>query len=323
MSHTAPPDGLASHRVVNPPVPRLTVVIANPGSGDDLRDSLTALQEGIVGEPLELLLVGSTLPSGFPSAPGWVVRTLPVGPNMLVPDQWGVGLRHASAPLIAFFSGDTRITPAWWPSVAEGIEEDRVAGIAGGICLAPSGRPDTGVFLARYAAFLPQADGGEPRPTTKLPGEATLYRREALSHYPDLLAGGFWETLFHERLQRDGWQLRFHPHPLAQFKNAPGVVAFTQQRCEHAIRHGVERVYLYGHSRIGITLRAPLVPAVMCCRVIRLAAPNRWGRAALRSGLPRLLLYLTAWAWGECVGAWRRSDRHRDGTGVLGSGATR
>lgn len=264
-------------------------------------------------EPIELLLTGSpppAAPEGFVAPPSWQFRRIATDPTMLVPEQWGVGLCHATAPLIAFFSGDTVITPAWWPAVASAIAADGVAGVATGIALAPTGNPDAAVFLARYSTFLPQP--GQPsHASTNLPGEATVYRRSVLMGYPELVRQGFWEIRFHQRILADGWQLRVLPQPLTLCHAAPGTVAFMQQRCRHAQQFGAERVRLRGHSPIGITLRAPLVPWVMLGRILRRALPNRWGRRALRSGLPRLVLYLIAWSWGEVVGAWQRNNENQ------------
>ncbi|MDX2208174.1 MAG: hypothetical protein SFU57_11060 [Gemmatimonadales bacterium] len=293
--------------------PRLSVVLAAPPRADVINRALTALQEGLPGETIELLLTGSpppTVPDGNLLPSCWHIRHLATDPKMLVPEQWGVGLRHASAPLIAFFSGDTVITPDWWPAVATAIAEDGVAGVATGIALLPTGRPDAAVFLARYSTFLPQA-GGQSHTCTNLPGEATVYRRAVLTQYPELIREGFWEIRFHQRMLAEGWRLRFLPQPLTLFHAAPGVVAFMQQRCGHAQQFGAERVRRFGQSRLGITVRAPLVPWVMLGRILRRAIPNRWGRRALRTGLPRLILYLMAWSWGEVLGAWRANDENQ------------
>jgi hypothetical protein len=132
-----------------------------------------------------------------------------------------------------------------------------------------------------------------------------------LTRYPELIREGFWEIRFHQRILADGWRLRFLPQPLTLFHAAPGVVAFMQQRCGHAQQFGAERVRRFGQSRLGITVRAPLVPWVMLGRILRRAIPNQWGRRALLTGLPRLILYLMAWSWGEVLGAWRANDENQ------------
>jgi len=290
--------------VTGSPRPALSIIVATPGTGGvDLGPLLRALADSLVDESLiELLVMGSGRDESVRAPTGWTSRWLATPTDALVPDQWGVGLRAATAPLVAFLTPDCLVMPGWWRAASAAIAEDGVAGAAGGIDLAREGRPSAGVYLARYSAFLPR-----PTPVLEtradLPGEVTIYRREALLAYPQLAGGGFWEVRFHSCLLADGWRLAFIPEALAVFHGRPGVVEFMQQRCRHATIFGSERVSHRGESRLALVMKAPMVPVLLVARILRRALANRSGRRAIVRGLGPLCLFALAWAAGEARGA--------------------
>jgi hypothetical protein len=296
-------------------VPRLSLILATPDEDLDLGPMLAALTATLAGEsPIEIVVTGAGEPALDTPPPRWSVARLQTPRGMLVPDQWGVGLRAATGELVAFLSPDLRPLPGWWPAASSAIAEAGVAGAAGGIDLAPEGHPDAGVFLARYSAFLPRSPG-DPEARADLPGEATIYRRDALLGYPDLAEGGFWEIRFHRRLLADGWRLVSLPQALALFHGRQGTVAFAQQRWRHATVFGAERVIHRGESRLGLLLRAPLVPFLLVTRILWRALGSGPGRRAIPRGLGPLVLHATAWAAGEANGALRAKPTRAGGAG--------
>lgn len=262
------------------------------------------LRATMAGTPVELLLTGDTQPAEPDLPDNWQCRWLPTDPSMLVPDQWGVGLRAATAPLVGFFTPDLLPIPAWWPTLSGLTRIATVAGAGGGIALGARTVTTAGVYLTRYSRFLPRAQG-HPEEVDHLPGEVSIYRREALLAYPDLVERGFWEVEYHGRLVADGWRLLFSPEVLAECHANPSTVAIMQQRYEHAQQYGSELVRREHKSRFLIALRAPLVPLLLTARSLRRAWGNPWGRKAIALGLAPLLLYTMAWGYGEAVGAWR------------------
>lgn len=289
--------------------PALSVVLASSLPGQVPGPVLAALKTSCGSLDLELLLTGGlVVPKDGPPWP-FAFRTIQTATGSLVPDQWGAGLREATAPLVAFLTPDMQVAPAWWPALSQAVTEARVAGAAGGIALARTRqRGNAGIFLARYSAFLPQAHS-PVADHANLPGEASVYRRDLLMAHTDLVQGGFWEVAFHERLHEAGWKLQLLPAPLVEYTGSPSTVAFTRQRWMHATRHGARRVLAAGESPWRILAQAPAVPGVLVLRVLRRCLPNRWGRAALARGLGPLLVYTTVWAIGEVTGAFRARRR--------------
>jgi hypothetical protein len=283
----------------------LSAVVSRRDEAMSLAPLVASLHATMTGVPVELLVTGATEPSMPPLPDDWQCRWLPTDRAMLVPDQWGSGLRAATAPLVGFFTPDLLPTPGWWPTLEPLIGVSGVAGAAGGIALGTRAMPAAGVFLTRYSRFFPR-DQGRPEAVDHLPGEVSIYRRETLLACPDLAARGFWEIHYHERLRSHGWRLLFSPAVLAECHlNGTSILSMMRQRSEHGQQYGSELVQRHHRSRLAVALRAPLVPLLLTVRSLRRAWGNPWGRRAIPLGLAPLLLYTIAWGYGEGIGAWR------------------
>ncbi len=289
--------------MITAPGAAMTAVVSFGDDASPPAPLIASLLTTMAGAPVELLVSGAQEPA-LPQLPAnWRYRWLPTPPGMLVPEQWGVGLRVATAPLIGFLTPDLLPAPTWWPTLRALVTAPDVAGAAGGIGLGHPSWSTAGVYLTRYSQFFPHT---RPTPVlvANLPGEVSLYRRAALLAYPDLVSRGFWEIQFHERLLASGWKLAFTPGVLASCHARPATAAMIRQRVAHAQQFGADQVRTGARTRAGITLRAPLVPVVLTFRSLRRALVNRWARKAILSGLAPLLLYSLGWAFGEAVGAW-------------------
>lgn len=295
----------ASGRVSSPTVPpHLSIVLSRAPDGAAISAAVEALANALPVSSVELLLT-TEREAGDPNVPpAWKVRWLGAGPARLVPEQWGVGLRSASAPLVAFFSTDVVPRAGWWAAVSTLISVPGTAGA--GVAVRPGVTSPSAVaaFLARYSRFLPEHP---PRTMTltDLAGEASIYHTAVLRRETDLLEHGFWEVEFHRRILASGWGLRYRSEGLAEYRGTPRVVAFTQQRCRHAMLHGAARRYRHSEHPLSIILKAPLVPIVLLCRILRRGWRSPTVRPVMAKGLVPLLLYLAAWAFGEARGAFR------------------
>lgn len=282
----------------------LSAVVSLTNDASSPAPLIASLRATMAGAAVDLLVTSHTEPSLQHIPDNWQYRWLRTDPAMLVPDRWGVGLRAATAPLVGFFTPDLLPTPGWWPTLKSLTDAAGVAGAGGGIALGARTVATAGVFLSRYSRFFPR-EQGHPEAVDHLPGEVSIYRREALLAYPDLIARGFWEVEYHERLVADGWKLLFSPEVLAKCHASPSTVAMMQQRKVHAQLYGAGLVRRHKHSRLQIALRAPIVPVLLTARSLRRAWGNPWGREAIALGLAPLLLYTIAWGYGEAIGAWR------------------
>ncbi len=173
--------------------PALSVIISSNSPDADLDAVFAALDQSCPQVALEIILTGGAAASV--SRPPGAVKPRPTATavDSLIPEQWGAGLRIATAPLVAFLTTDLLLTPAWWPALARLVRSEGVAGAAGGIALGSRTVSAAGVFLTRYSRFFPR-DQAQSVELSDLPGEVSIYRREALLAYPDLVAGGFWEV---------------------------------------------------------------------------------------------------------------------------------
>ncbi len=288
--------------------PDLTVVLASPGPEACPGPALAALVTATAGIRLEVILVGGT---GTPELT-WPAgtRVIPIAARLgaLVPEQWGEGLRAASGNYVGFLSAEFRVRPAWAHALIAALEEG-ASGAAGGIGLAPDvGAATAGMYLARYSAFLPHPPGGTPVRVPEIPGDTAIYRRADLLQDPDLLARGFWEVEFHERMRTRGRYVVRVAGVLAEFSGPSALGSSMKQRYRHARSYGVARVRQFGHRPAAITLVAPFVPWILAWRAIRRAVRNGWGRRAIPRGAGSLLLLSLAWACGEVRGAWGANE---------------
>lgn len=293
--------------MITAPGAAMTAVLSFGDDASPPAPLIASLLTTMAGAPVELLVSGAREPA-LPQLPAnWQYRWLPTPPGMLVPEQWGVGLRVATAPLIGFLTPDLLPAPSWWPTLQALVTNPGVAGAAGGIGLGQPSWATSGVYLTRYSQFFPHS---QPTPVfvANLPGEVSLYRREALLACSDLVARGFWEIHYHKRLLASGSKLAFAAGVLATCHARPATVVVLQQRVAHAKQFGADQVRAGARTRAGITLRAPLVPVVLTFRSVRRALVNRWARRAILSGLAPLVLYSLGWGFGEAIGAWRAGE---------------
>ena len=93
--------------------PALSIVLASTAPGPVPEIVSAALRASCAAVDVELILTGGLAPPV--GRPLEFVRTQQVATasGALVPDQWGAGLRAATAPLVAFLTIETRIDPAW------------------------------------------------------------------------------------------------------------------------------------------------------------------------------------------------------------------
>ncbi len=282
----------------------MTAVVSFNEDSSSPTPLIASLLTTMAGAPVELLVTGDKAPSLPPLPANWVFEWLPTPQGMLVPEQWGVGLRGGTAPLIGFFTPDLLPEPTWWPTLQGLLATPDVAGAAGGIGVGQLSWSTAGVYLTRYSQFFPHSQPA-PLSVANLPGEVSIYRREALSACFDLISHGFWEIQYHRQLLASGWKLAFAAGVLASCHAQPKTAALMQQRVAHAKQFGADQVRTGARTRVGAAFRAPLVPLVLTLRSLRRALVNRWARRTILSGLAPLMLYSLGWGYGEAIGAWQ------------------
>jgi hypothetical protein len=241
------------------------------------------------------------LASRFPN-----IRVLyrPIG--QLAPQLWRDGLVRTEAPLIAFTTAQMRFGPGWRVALIDRLNETNASGVGGPIAPGASlSLIDRAVALIRYSRYFPPIS---PKITDEPPGENALYRRDRLRDVEPSWADGFWEIEVHQALRQRGEVLAMASSAVVTFEGGSLWRSILQQRFRHAKRYGAYRSKDANLLvRLAKFVMTPLVPPLLCLRIIRNLLSKRIRLWRWVAAGPGVMLFATVWAIGEAVGVCRRS----------------
>jgi hypothetical protein len=289
---------------VSPPVPELSVLIPFVNDPSDLAACLGALAQERERASLEVLVVerhgGQTR--------DWVAREYPwvellsAPPGTPIPALRALGFDAARAPSVAVIE-DHVIVPAGW---TRQLLEARARGerVIGGSVenAATDTLVDWASFLCEYHHMIPPIAEG---PVPGLPGNNTVYDRELLVQYRDVIAEGRWEDRLHQAIRDGGVELYSRPEIVVGHAMHYTVGLYTSQRYLYSRAYAGSR--FRGASlarRIGTGLAAFALPPMIFWRVVTTVWRKHRHRNELVRSLPLLGWFTLAWAAGEIVGYW-------------------
>lgn len=279
---------------------RLSVVLACGRNSLPPEESLAALRAACQGIETELIVAhaaGVPVPHDGAAPPVAVAG----GAEALIPELWGLGIRAASGDVVALTIPECRV-PAGWARALLGAIADGATGAGGGFALAGGADLVTrAVFLLRYSAFLPPAEGERRQ---EIAGDNAAYASTALRRHLGSLARGFWEVEFHRLIRDEGAVLMLVPGATATLSGPIRFGGMWRQRLEHGRRFAAWRVREAGGARWRIVCAAPLVPALLVTRLLRRLRGRRGMIRLALPALPVVFALAVAWAAGEASGAW-------------------
>jgi hypothetical protein len=286
----------------------ISVILAESAAHAGLEPALSAIERSCAGLAAEVLVVRPAGRPPLPHSAGVTYREVIAEPDQLVPERWGLGVRHATAPVFACLSTEFEVHPEWATTLLDALADGSV-GAAGAIDLAAgSGMTATAVYLVRFSVFFAPRDP-PVREVGHIPGDGAAYRRAPVAALPELLATGFWEIEFHRRFLADGLRLRSISKSLITFHPTNNLRSAAVLRSRHGFEYGITRVQQHHHSPWSLIAAAPLVPFVLVARIIRKTLSTDGGWRLLIRSFPALVVISSAWAWGEATGAWSARGR--------------
>lgn len=212
--------------------PPLSVVLTTPGEFHELRTTLRHLATQTVQSQIELILVApkssafdvdQTLVEGFFS-----VRVLRIPAVRNVAEGNAAGVRAACGRVIVFAEDHCFPEPNWAAAL---IDAHRAPHAVVGPVVR-NANPATSISWADFlAGYGPWMEGGHRPAVDFLPGHNSSYKRETLQGLGDDLETALEaETLFHQRLARDGASLHLEPRAVVSHVNfaLPGSFAGAQ-----------------------------------------------------------------------------------------------
>jgi hypothetical protein len=285
------------------PAPAISVVVATRHGGPAVTDSLRCLSEQAGPMAAEIILVDAT-GGAIASQMSAGVRHIVADVGLLVPELWSVGVRAASAPIVALTIGQCVPTDGWLSSILRtAAEHGSAAGFGGSVDAPHAGRArDWGMYFSRYSAYMPPLTDG---PIAELAGDNAAYRLEALRLSPSAFSG-FWENLVHEELRAQGRTLRLAGGMRVQFGSCPGVRAFCRERYQHGRYFGATRPGLTPSGRALRALTAPALAPFLLARIgMRVVRLRRDWLPQFVRALPWLAAFIASWSAGEAAGYLR------------------
>lgn len=280
----------------------LTVVVAVWEEPAALADSLALLVPQMTADD-DVVVVGNverpTCLEDFPQ-----VQWLEEPPESLVPHLWARGIATAQGVWVALTTAQFVPADDWLVRLRENTGNRRVAGVGGFI------DPPRGIGLAAWATWFLRYSAyfhlRHRQSVGDLAGDNAAYRRADLRIHAQGMSDGFWEPDFHRLVLREGRELVFDPQVRVKQRASFGIGRFCRQRRHHGRQFGVAR--MRGKSaalRLAGVLAFPLIPPLLLTKVARRVLARGRYLGPFLASLPVLMLFVTAWGWGEVEGYWR------------------
>jgi glycosyltransferase involved in cell wall biosynthesis len=287
--------------------PILSIVIGSQNAHSTITPCLQSLLAQVGDRSIEIIVVddstdGTTeiVASQFPT-----VILIRSQTQQLVPHLWGVGIKQATAPLIAITTAHCIPTANWISSILATADSENTAAGWGGAILPPGDLSlrDWAVYFTRYSAFMPPISAGT---VAEIAGDNAVYRKAALDNYWQNSAQGFWETLFHHELRQHGETLYLSPAIEVRLGETENSWHFCQSRFRHGYHYGSTRPETPWLTRLIRICAAPVLMPFLVLRIGRRIVQHRpdWLPIYIFS-LPWLVSFLSAWSLGEVKGYLR------------------
>ncbi len=283
--------------------PEISIVVGASEQGETLTRCLEALSHQISNVRAELIVVVPEKAPELTITNGAVLR---VPGDPLVPQLWGAGIERAMAPLIAVLSGQCIPAANWIEAILTlSTTHPSASGYGGPINLAEGARRfDQAVYFSRYGAFIPPMNEG---PAAEIAGDNAAYWKTTFDRYWSERESGFWETLVHHSLRRDGKTLLVSNSMVVRLGATRGRAAFLVARMRHGMHYASTRPDNNPVRRAARFVLAPLLIPVLMARAGKRARERGEAYAGrYRRARPWLLLIFASWSLGEAFGYLRK-----------------
>jgi glycosyl transferase family 2 len=291
--------------------PRLSIVVACQDAAGTIASCLHMLVEGTRAADVacEVIVADASTDGSAQIAAdtlaGARIERLP--PTSLVPELWSAGIRVARGAAIALTTAHCVPARGWVKAMLEARARG-CGGTGGAIECAPGASiVDRAIYFTRYSAYIPPFAAGE---VSDLPADNACYDAAALRLFPAFADGPFWEPFLHAQMRARGIRLCRDPAAQVTYVHSCGVGRFLAQRWVHGWHFGTMRSHAESATRSLVRAAAfPLVPPLLFLRVARRVWAHPSRRAPFLGAAPLVLLFLSAFAAGECCAALAAAAR--------------
>jgi hypothetical protein len=231
---------------------------------------------------------------------GWPgIRLLTPPAPTPVPLLRAAAMREAQATHVAVIEDHCIVTPEWAQRILAAHADGHDV-VGGSVRNGATDRVrDWAAFFCEYTGHMEPAPGGV---VDSLPGMNVSYSRAAVAAMGEFLDRGLWETWLHPYLRHAGFELWSDPELVILHVKDFGVGEFLAQRYHFARSYAGLRNPELGWKRIAYCIGSPLLVPLVSYRITRNVFTRRRHRREFVLASPLVVLYATAWAWGEMVG---------------------
>lgn len=283
--------------------PDLSVIVASINGWEYLKECLGALRKqegGINSEIIVADCVGrevvEPMQSLYPE-----VRLIAFTEKQSVPKLRAAALAQARGNIIAI-TEDHCIPPSdWYQSVLRAHASNTAPAIGGAVDNGATKRiVDWAVFFCEYSNFISPVANGIVH---DLPGPNVSYKREELEKLRDMIKEEYWETFVHGQLEAEGKNLWSDPSVQMIHKKHFKFNDFLAERFHYSRAFaGTRNESMSMSKRLIYLVCSPLLPPVLLLRIFRRVMSKRQHLVQFACSIPYILIFMVAWAVGECVG---------------------
>lgn len=291
------------NEAARPQEPELSIVIASINGRTYLERCLAALDRQTGGVRAEIIVadcVGSSV-TDFVRRHYPNVHLIGFDTPQSVPALRSAGILVARGGIIVITEDHCLPEPDWYTAIVQAHQEWAGPAIGGAVDNAATTRQiDWAVYLCEYSNFISPVSHGVVH---DLPGPNVSYKRGALAAMADLVRDGYWETFLHYRLESEGFQLWSDPRIRVRHLKNFTFMSFLRERFHYARAFaGHRNEFISPPRRLFYLLASPLLPPLLMFRLWRRVRGHAGHTGPFIRSLPYILLFMVAWAIGECVG---------------------
>lgn len=288
--------------------PALSVAVASTGDPELLNGCLNALETALtqVDDPVAVFVArpASAIDAAklFADRP-WASLVLVEGDSD-IPQLRGVAMGAAGEGWIAVTEDIFLADRNWLMSMSQNTKSgfEVIGGAVGNV------RPDVvshAAYLTDYGSFSPSRSAEEG--VSALTGANVIYSPAVSGRAGRWAHEGAWEHVIHDRLIKEGVQLRFEPLARVDHNATYNLRELISVRFQHGLHYARDRLGEHGSDYWVVrVLLAPALPFLLVFRLLRVTGWSKMGRFVRTA--PLLFVLYVAWVAGETLGYMK--ERH-------------
>lgn len=269
--------------------PDLSVVLLSPDVLGTQKSTVTHLRNQTIRDRIEVVIVSPSLEDRDAMEPLMDVfrafRFVPSPPGASYAQQQAMGIRAATAPIVATGEDHCQPHPAWAEKLVEAFGRDeKIAGVSPAVCIANDSLLAVGSQLIDYLNWTAPVESGEVRYTSVT---NTSYRRELIvREYGDdlhrwIARGG----AIHDDLRSKGYRFWIEAEARCYHKNISRLPEVWRLRYNVGRFHaGTAAQDMPAAKRLLKVALTPLLPLARMAKVVKRLCGRRYPLT------PRMLL---------------------------------